>query len=311
MKFLRNLAIILCFLSTPLLAQEPIKKVRNPVELQQEVYLAKTAIPKEIEGLQWNRWTSKNFVVLAINDRYAEYLNTHLELVKTWTLGRWGLFDVDFSVPCKMICVDDPVLYEKLFKLKQSKVEVRRDEQGRIKETVIFLLANTAPSHAVPSPLAEACLAEFGQKHNTNFGFWLYRGTSLLNGSLEQIRGRVVGMRQPLTANQPIYFSKGLLEMKREDYLKLSDDQKQLYDSCAMVFCLMIRKEYGQDKFHHLMKDSSVNPEAALKAHTKFDSYDLFDRTFKRYMIDLANGINSGKTPDHYLQIYEAETEKD
>jgi hypothetical protein len=243
--------------------------------------------------------------VLALNDTYAQYLNRHLELVKTWTLARWGLFDVDFSVPCKLICVDDPVLYEKLFKLKQTKVEVRRDESGRIKETVIFLLANDSPSHTVPMPLTEVALAEFGQKYDTNFGWWLYRGMGLLNGPLDHIRRQISDMQQPIAANSPLYFSKGLLELTREEYVRLPDDQKRLYDASAVMFCLMIRKEFGQDKFHHMMKDTTLNTESALKQGTGFDSYDSFDRTFKRYMIDLTSDVSANKTPDRYLQIYE------
>ncbi len=100
-----------------------------------------STVPKEIEGKQWNRWTSKNFTVLALDDTQAKYLHGHLEEIKSWSLARWGLYDIDFSVECKLICVSDPALFEKLFKIKQTRVEVRR-ENGKIKENVIFLLAN-------------------------------------------------------------------------------------------------------------------------------------------------------------------------
>jgi len=305
MKFLLSLAILFGMVANSF-AGEKIFKVLRPNEIAEESASA-GGIPKEIEGLQWNRWTSKNFVVLALNDSYAKYLNEHLESVKTWTLARWGLFDVDYSVPCKFICVDDPAVFEKLFKLKKTKIEVRRDDKGKIKETVIFLLADNSPSHCVPGPLTEISLAEFGQKYDTEFGWWTYRGMTLLNGSLDQIRGRISYMKSPIEKNSQLFFGKSLLELKRDQYEKLSDAEKALFDSSAVLFCLMVRKEFGQDKFHHMMKDSIANPEASLSDRLGFRSYAEFDKTFKRYMIDLSGDVVSNKTPDRYLQIYEPE----
>ena len=303
MKFLLVFAIL--FANTAL-AGERIVKVLNPVEVKNESLLATSGnVPKEIEGLVWNRWTSKNFVVLAINNEYAKYLNEHLELVKTWTLTRWGLFDVDYSVQCKFICVDDPILFEKLFKLKKTKVEVRRDNQGRIKETVIFLLTNDAPSQTVPSPVTEMSLAEFGQRYNAKFNWCTYRGMSLLNGSLDQIRTHISNIKKPMETDQPIFFGKSLLEVTKEQYQKFTDEKKILFDSGSLLFCLMIRKEFGQDKFHHIMKDP--NSEKALKIWLDFNSYNEFDPVFKRYITDLLRDISDNKTPNRYLQIYEPE----
>lgn len=316
MKFLLSLAILFCMTANsfgedivvPVTGTgEKIFKVLKPNEIVEEVVSTKGEVPKEIEGLQWNRWTSKNFVVLALDDSYAKYLNEHLELVKTWTVVRWGLLDVDYSVPCKFICVDDPTLFEKLFKIKKTKVEIRRDDKGKIKETVIFLLANDAPSRCVPMPLTEVSLAEFGQKYDTEFGWWTYRGMTLLNGSLVQIRDSISYIKNPIENNSKIFFSKSLLELKKDQYEKLSDEDKSLFDSSAVLFCLMIRKEFGQDKFHNMMKDSVANPELCLSNRIGFKSYGEFDKTFKRYITDLAGDVSSNKTPDRYLQIYEPE----
>jgi hypothetical protein len=301
MRFLQSLAIVL-IASFSLTAQEPIHKVTFPLELKTEIKT--TTVPPEIQGLQWNRWTSKNFTVLALNDSYAKYLHDNLEPIKAWTYTRWGFANQDFSTECKLICVDDPVLFEKLFKLNKSRVEIRRNDQGKIKETVIFLLANEAPSRTVTSPLMEVCLGELAQRHNANFGWWSYRGTSLLNRSVDQISANVKDLGAKLTSNSPMFFSKALLETTPDQYSKLPDDQKQQFDTVAMVFCLMVRKEFGQDKFHFMLRDST-KPEAAVKGVLHFDSYDQFDRSFKRYMIDLTKEVTAGKTPDKYLQIVE------
>lgn len=301
MKFLQTLAIIF-LMATPCLAAEPIQKVRLPLEVKVE--MRSSTVPKEIEGKQWNRWTSKNFTVLSLDDVQAQYLHRHLEQIKSWILARWGLYDVDFSAECKLICVDDPALFEKLFKIKDTRVEVRR-ENGKIKETVIFLLLNGPPSQTVPVHLSEVVVAEFAQKYNANFGWWTYRGMSLLNGTLDQIRSELRDLKPLLENNKPLYFSEGLLTMTREQYYQLSEENRRLFDKSAMCFCLLLRKEFGQDKTHFFLKKSSdANGEAALKEVLGFkDGYDQFDRSFKRYMIDITRDVLSGKTPDHYLQI--------
>jgi len=303
-KFLQSLLILLFLSCSAFAADEtPITKVRLPLEVTTEMHNASN-IPKDIEGLEWNRWTSKNFTVLSLNNTQAEFLHKHLEQIKTWMLARWGFYDIDFSTECKMICVDDPALFEKLFKLTSSRVEVRRTPEGKIKETVVFLLINGSPSHTVPVPLTEVVMAEFQQKYNANFGWWSDRGIAVLNGSLGQIREELKDLKPRLEGNQPMYFSEGLLTMSRDQYASLSEANKRLFDQSAFCLCLMIRKEFGQDTFHQFLKTASDKSGLdALKEVLKFNDYEQFDRTFKRYMLDLTRDVLSGKTPDHYLQI--------
>jgi hypothetical protein len=302
MKFLQIPILLLVFTSYSL--GEPIRKVSLPLEVRYE--LRTSDVPREIEGKVWNRWTSENFTVLSLSDIQAQYLHKHLELVKVWTFSRWGLYDTDFSAECKLICVDDPALFEKMFKLTRSKVEIRLDSDGEIKETVIFLLVNEAPSHTVPVPLMEVCLAEFSQKYDANFGMWAYRGMSLLNAPLDQIREDIYDFAPLVAANKPIFFGSGLFTMGRDQYSKSEEERQELYDMSAMIFCLMVRKEFGQDKFHWFLRRSSADGvETALKEVLGFDGIDDFDRTFRRYMIDLTRDVRSNKTPDSYLQIRE------
>lgn len=312
MNLLKSTALLLSiFFATSVFADDSPKiiKVKTPIEVKQEV---KTGIANQdgsyepsIEGLQWNRWTSKNFVVLCLNDTQAQYLHQHLESVKSWTLSRWGMYDVDFSSECKVICVDDPVLYKKLFGLSESRAEVRRDETGKIKATVVFLLVNDVPSKTVPSPVSEVCFAELSQKYNTKFPLWANRGMRELNASIPQIRQRMAELQTPLASNTPMYFSKGLLEMTEEQYKKETAERQALYDRNATAFCLMIRKEFGQDNYLTLLKKCSegAQPETALREVIKFPSYASFDSSYKRFMIDLSKECVSGSAPDQYLQV--------
>jgi hypothetical protein len=311
MKFKLGLAFLLLFSASAVFAQdiEPIQKVTLPLEVRQE--LVSSYVPPEIEGKVWNRWTSENFTVLSLNDIQAQYLHKHLELVKVWVFNRWGLYDVDFSVECKMICVDDPDLFYKMFKLKNSYVDIRRNDDGSLRETIIFLLVNDAPSHTVPVPLTEVCLTEFSTKYEkNNFPWWVYRGMSVLNGSLDQIRLSLNEFAPYVEQSKPVYFSEGLFKMTKDSYKKLDDEQKRLFDQSAMLFCLMIRKEFGQNKFHHVVNVAADDSgEAALMQILGFRDKDDFDRTFRRYMIDLVNDIEADRTPDSYLQIRAKEGE--
>jgi hypothetical protein len=284
---------------------EPIRKVTLPVEVREE--LLTLNIPDAIKGKVWNRWTSDNFTVLSLNDTQAQYLHKHLELVKVWVFSRWGLYDVPFSAECKLICVDDPELYEKMFKINSTRVEIRRQED-RIEESVIFVLINDAPSHTIPVPLTEVCLAEFALRYQQNFPWWAYRGMSLLNGALDQIRSSLDEFVPTVEQNKKAYFSEGLLSMTKEAYLKLDDDKKRIYDQCAMVFCLMLRQEFGQNSFHHFLnKSTHTSGSDALVDILGFEGNEDFDRTFRRYMIDLMRDIKDNKTPDGYLQIHEVD----
>ena len=207
MKFLLCLAFSVHLLTSHLVADE-IRKTNLP----NEVELLMRDVPDEIKGLQWNRWTSENFTVLATNDIQAQYLHKHLELIKSWVYSRWGLADTDFSSECKLVVVDDPELFQKMFRIKDSRVEVRRTN-GKISETVIFMLIDGDPSSTVPIPLSEICFAELAAKYNTDFGWWSYRGMSLLNGSLDQIRAEILQAKPNLDQNQPMFFSKALFDL--------------------------------------------------------------------------------------------------
>lgn len=304
MKFWQSL-LVLILMAVPVSATEPIKKVPLPLEVKYE--LLTEEIPKEIEGKVWNRWTSENFTVLSLNDVQAQYLHKHLELVKTWIYARWGLYDLPFQGETKLICVDDPALFNKMFRLTHTKVEIRLDEQGKIKESVIYVLINDAPSHTVPIPLTEVCMAQFAQNYDAKIGWWAVRGMSLLNGTLDQIKTGLKDFGPIVHGNKPIYFSKGLFEMTKEQYNSLDVERKTLYDQSALVFCLMLRKEFGQDAFHWFLKKSSdSSPEVALQEILRFQGgYVQFDPTLKRYMLDLTRDIQTGTTPDSYLQIVE------
>jgi hypothetical protein len=275
-------------------------KMSNPTEVRQEV---QASADPSVNGLVWNRWTSKNFTVCSLNDRQAGFLNDNLEKVKSWVMNRWGLPDEAFTSECRLLCVDDASVFKKLFNLTDTKVEIRR-EGGKIKMTIIFLLLNDLPSKTIPMPLTEICLAEFEQKNNLKLGVWAKRGIARLNCSIPEIRQQLTRLNSLVNDDKGLYFGKALFEMKDEQYLKESPENQKVFDYCAQSACLMLRKEFGQDKFQKFLTQS--NPEEALKSIYGFAGYAQFDGSFKQYMKDLSNdvaGVNGRSTPDHYLQV--------
>ncbi len=291
--------------SSPAMAGARIVKVRNPAEI---LASAETdmSVQNELANIQWNRWVSKNFIVCSIDDKQAKYLNEHLELIKNWELTRWGLPDVDFQTPCKLIVVDKPDLFKKLFAIDSTKVDIRYDENGNLKESIIFLLSSDAPSKTIPIPLSEVCLAHFAAQQKAVLNTWTYRGMGLLSGSISQVKDNVTELKKVLDQDQRMFFTKSLLEMKAGDYRQMKPEMKTLYDQCAMAFVLMVRKEYGQDKYVEFLKQTSLGgSEKAAKTVLGQESYDKFDEKFKQFLVSLTRDVAAGRTPDQYFQIIE------
>lgn len=299
---LKIAGLLLCLFVTPVFGDE-IHQVSLPDEVKQEV--RNNPDDELIKGKVWNRWTSDNFVVCSINNDQAKYLNANLEKIKNWVYTRWGLPDVKFTAECRILCVDDKELFKKLFGLEESKVEVRRDANGKIKLSVIYLLLNEKPAKTLPLVLTEVCLSEFEQQNQTKFGWWAHRGMSKLDGTLEEIRLNLTNLKPILAQDQPIFFTKGLMTMTEQEYQQQSVNNRLVYDQCAVCLTLLLRKEYGQDKFLECLRDTAVGKktEPALSRIYMYDNFSSLDSTFKTYMFDLTTDIINRRTPDSYLQI--------
>lgn len=281
------------------MAEPPIERVAFPAQVKSEY---RGAPDTDIQGKVWNRWTSKNFVVCSLNDTQAKFLNGNLEKVKSWGLTRWGLTDVNFANECRLICVDDPILYKKLFNLDGTKVEVRKVD-GKVKMNVIFMLLADAPSKTVPIPVMHVALMEWEQQNNVKLPWWAVRGMSLLNGDLGSIRKNIADLQPVLKANGQLFGSKGMMNMNEESYSKETPEKQALFDNQSVALCLLLRKEFGQDKFLASIKEG--DPVKVLSVFG-FQSHEQFDKSFIRYMTDLSNDVTEAsgkKTPDSYLQI--------
>lgn len=255
-----------------------------------------------LKDLVWHRWTAGRFTVLALNDQQGKYLAQNANGIKNWILTRWGLPDVALSAECRLLCVYNVELMNKLFRLNQSRVEVR-NENGRPVIYVGWLLTNGPPEQTLTVPLTQICLSEIDSTYQLGMGFWAKRGFGKLNLPVAVIRQEIMALSQHLQAQKSVYFSKTLLNMDQASYDKLSEEDKILFDRQCMILCLLLRKEFGETKLHTFMDADNVNPEQLLQRVYMFRDYGQFDASLMRYMGDLCTDVINRKTPDSYLTI--------
>jgi hypothetical protein len=255
-----------------------------------------------LKDLVWHRWTAGRFTVLALNDQQGKYLAQNANSIKNWILTRWGLPDTPLSAECRLLCVYNVELMNKLFRLNQSRVEVRKDN-GSPSIYVGWLLTDGAPEQTLAVPLTQVCLSEIDSRYQLGLGFWAKRGLGKLNMPVAAIRQEIMALTQHLQSQKSVYFSKTILNMDQASYDKLSAEDKTLFDRQCMVLCLLLRKEFGQAKLHTFMNAKSVNPEQLLQRVYLFRDYGQFDVSLMRYMGDLCSDVAQNKTPDSYLNI--------
>lgn len=288
------------------LAQQPVtvERIALPAEVKQEIVVPST--DADIKDLQWNRWTSDNFVVCSINDKQAQYLVSNLENIKNWIYTRWGFENLKFVTECRLICVDDPKLFKKFFDLETSRAEIRYDNKtNKPNLIVIFYLLNDAPSINIPGPLTEICIANIDETYGIHSQPWFVFGIRGLNETLTSIKVKFSDIDLKLQKDEPMYFSRGLLEMTEEQYKKLDDEHRILYDNNAMAMCLFMRKEFGRNGFHNFYykNGKGEKPDELLKSVFKFQNYEQFDQVYKSFLLTTIKGLKNGSIKDGFLQV--------
>lgn len=258
---------------------------------------ASTSANSDIQNLVWNKWDTKNFVILSLDKSQGEYLFNNIELMKEWSLHRWGVpGKFDFSAPCKILCVPNRSLMKKLFHLDRSYAEVRFQD-GKIKESVLWLvLDDLSPAETIPAALTVVCLREFEQIYKQQIGFWAHRGMAVLNGTPNQIKHDIGTLKEELQQDSEMFFGKGLFETTEETWRTYDTEKKNLFDKESAVLCLLIRKEFGQDSFWKMATKDDLQILG-------FKDYAEFDTIFKKYVQNLVSDVSVNKTPISYLQI--------
>lgn len=255
-------------------------------------------VDSQIKNLEWNRYVSKNFVILSINNEKGRELVDSLESMKTSALTRWGFPDVKFTKECRVFVVPDYDLLKKLFNLNIGKVQLRKELN------VIWCVGDDNQDKTILPLLTQVCLSEYESAESVVLPLWFKRGCISLNNSISDIRENLKTYNDIARKEQFMYSVDQMFSFTDDDYNKQTTENRRLFDTQASCLCLLLRKEFGQLKMQGLLRLSSRNKiEDLLKLLYGFKTVSQFDKSYVRFMKDLCADVADNQTPDSYLQI--------
>ncbi len=259
------------------------------------------APPPDLKDMKFKHGVSGQFEVMALDDATGLQIERNIEKIKKTLLTRWGLPDVAITAPVRMAVVRDKDIFKKLFRIDETRAEAFRSHNGQIIH-VIYLLMDDDPIDAIAPPVTEILLAEFAKKYKSNVGWWAKKGMSRLNATPDDIRENISKLNNPVDGNK-VFGSESLFTLTLDQWYKLNNEQRELYDNQCLALCLMLRKEFGQKNLHKFLQTS---PQDGMKSVYRFYGFDEFDRSYKRYLQDIVREVGKNKTPTHYLTIKSA-----
>lgn len=229
--------------------------------------------PAGLEGLVWNKWDTKNFVVLSLDRSRGESMRYEVESVREGVMTRWGM-DSNRVAPCKVVLVPDPSMLKKLFGLSDPRCEVKKPG-AESSESAIWI--DEERMSLLPSLVAECELL------NGDFKPFVKRGVPLLERSAYHIRNEMLA-------------SAGLSLDEVLGEAKPSSDGSSLARESALA-CLLVRREFGSRAFGLVAKGDSPEVYRVLG----FSTPEELASTHARYRKNLLGDMKDGRTPDEYL----------
>jgi hypothetical protein len=283
--FMRKIIAIFALLvfAPSFYAQEPVAEANDDSELK---------------NLEWNRYVTKNFTIVSINNEQGARLSESIESLKSEALKNWGLRDVKFAKECRVFCVPNSSLLKKLFNLTSPKVQLRKDLN------VIWLVLDEDFHRSVSPYITQVAFAEYENDNGCVLPMWFKRGAFRINGSPEDTREALRLFNATARKEQITFSAEQMFLFTEDEYNKQNSDNRTVFDSESLCLCLMLRKEFGEAKLQGFLKLQNRNkPESVLKAVYGFSSFVSFDKKFVSYMKDLTADIVDKVTPDSYLTV--------
>lgn len=270
MRWLFIIFILFCFSA---FAEDSVKQTAD--------YVKQTASSSD---MVWNKWDTDNFIILSIDKSQGLYLKHNIESIKDDFEKRWGIKNIKFEVPCKLLCVPDENMLTRFFNINEPRAETRRDSEGKIATSSIWI--DFKYSNDLSYLVAPIIL------DNSDNLFFIKKGVSKLEESLSNIRS-------DLKQFSPIDFKK-IIMTTEDSFYKMSLEEKNKFIKSSAVACLLLRKEFGIKKFSQFI--SSKQSESDMKSIFGFENLDAFSNTLNRYSKNLSEDILNNKTPDYYLK---------
>jgi hypothetical protein len=286
----KKLFLALFLLNSYAMAIEPL------IPDEQNVSIATTS---DFKNLQWNRYTIDNFTILSISDKQGRWLYNNIGQIKNWGLSRWGINNYNLKQECRVMVVPNKELFKKFFNLEENHVEFR-EKDGKLDIVAVWLCLEENNKEQIlddiPRIISSICIRDMmNAKECVNKKF-IEVGVSLLNQSAKKIKD---------TINNTDSFDLDFLKLTDEEYNKLSQDLKEDYQKKSLIFCLMLKKEFGEFNFLKLMflnEDNIKNIEKIYSFNLK-DLKSSSDRFFK----DIKDVIKNEKIDNRYLEVERSE----
>lgn len=241
----------------------------------------------ELKDLVWNKWQTKNFIILSIDKTQGLYLKNNIERIKIQTLSKWGFEDINFTTECKLLCVPNEDLLKKLFKLDSAYSEIRKDKD-KINLTALWFVFNNDID--LSQKITDICLSELEQNNNINLPLFCKVGMIKLNQDFTNVK-KDLNNKNLIKIN-----SKDLLNKKVDDLSKVSKENLDIFEKQSAVAVLLFRKEYGQDNFLNYIKTNDLK-SFGIK------NIEELDKILNRYSKNLITDLEDNKVPQEYIEI--------
>lgn len=253
----------------------------------------------DFKNLQWNRYTIDNFTILSISDKQGRWFYNNIRQIKNWCLSRWGITNYNLKQECRVMIVPNKELLKKFFNLEENHVEFR-EKDGKLEIIAAWLCLEENKKEQViddiPRIISSICIRDIMiNKERVNKKF-IEIGVSLLNQSTNKVKDII---------NATDSFDLDFLKLSDEEYNKLSEDLKEDYQKKSLIFCLMLKKEFGEFNFVKLMFSKENNVKNIEKIYS-FNLKDLKSST-DRFFKDIKDVIKNEKIDNRYLKVERSE----
>lgn len=247
--------------------------------------------PEEVsqkENFTWNKWETENFIILSIEKDQGLSLKGIVESLKDQHSERWGLEKTGLKAKCKVVCVRDADMLKRFFGVDSPRAETRRDDSGKISTSAIWL--DFKRMQELPSLVAFICASDDSLGDNK---FYVQRGISLLSLPSERVKSELV---QSTKLNFPEVSS-----FNSEKWIALTPQDRALFDRKSALVCLMLRKEFGEERFLKFLR--GAQDQDSIRSVYGFKDMSEFNGTLNRYSENLSKDIGEGITPDSYVTV--------
>lgn len=240
------------------------------------------------ENFTWNKWETDNFIILSIEKAEGLSIKRMIESLKNDHAQRWGLEKNNLNAKCKVMCVRDSEMLKRFFGVDSPRAETRRDNSGKIVTSAIWI--DFKRVQELPSLVAFICASDGSFGDNKLF---VQRGVSLLSLPPKRVKSE-------LAQSGNLEFS-DISSLTSEKWFALSPQERATFDRKSALVCLMLRKEFGEQRFLEFLRGEQ--DQDSIRSVYGFKDVSEFNNTLNRYCENISKDIGAGATPDSYVTV--------